>query len=540
MKGFFSLLGENKRFFLLTLLVGVIYSAIGVAVPTVSGRLITAVVTNSVRRTAALSAFLLVCMSQICFAIWDHYAGGTLKIRQKRHMRQCAFRAFSARGAAAREEISAFVSFVNNDIPSLAEQYFLGTVDIVKCLSIILLSALSLLAVHWVLALVILGSSVLILLLPNALRARGGAARKSYSGTLAAYNTTLRSILDGLHIVKAYRCQAYAADCVDQADGRILTDESALLRYQLAVQGITVLLQVAKTVLILMIGIGLIAKHEIDVGSLVAVIQLAEVISAPIEVLAYLRHGRSEALPILRQYLSMTAPVPEDTGARTALAGALGQLSLDHLSYRAGGLVILDDVSARFAQGGKYLITGESGSGKSTLLRLIAQIGDVGYTGQILCNGREIRTISHSSYYQKVCPVFQEPYLFYTTLEENICLGRPIPSEVCRDVLRKLNLDYLLERYHGQPLTPEVVESLSGGERQRLALARAMVGRPSLYLLDEVTSALDQDNAELVERLLLSEPATVLHVCHKPNPALRSQYQGVYQLANGVLSPKTI
>ena len=130
-----------------------------------------------------------------------------------------------------------------------------------------------------------------------------------------------------------------------------------LLKYQLVTQGITTALQVAETVLILLIGLYLISKKEIDVGSLVAVIQLAEVISAPIEVLAYLRHGRNEVLPILAQYQSMIGRKPEGDDRRTACAGALEQLAVDHLSYRAEELAILKDVCARFTAGREYLIT---------------------------------------------------------------------------------------------------------------------------------------------------------------------------------------
>lgn len=290
--------------------------------------------------------------------------------------------------------------------------------------------------------------------------------------------------------------------------------------------------------MILMIGIELISRNVMDVGSLVAVIQLAEVISGPIEVLAYLRHGRNEALPVLKQYRRMISSAPEGKALRTNQAGALEQLSIDHISYQVEDLTILNDICAHFTAGRKYLITGKSGSGKSTLLRLIAQIGDAQYGGQILYNQHEIRSIAYESYYEKVCPVFQTPYLFYATLEENICLGRPISKEVYYDVTRKLNLEYLLERYHGQELTPEMMDSLSGGERQRVALARAMVGRPSIYLLDEVTSALDQSNSAMIERLLLNEPAMVLHVCHKPNPALIPRYDGIYELADGILCSK--
>lgn len=537
MKNFCTLLGKNKSFFLFTLLVGVIFSATGVIVPTISGKLITAVISQSANRAVLLAAFLLVSFLQICFSELDVYAGNTLKIRQKEQMRRAAFRAFTAHDSARREETAAFASFVNHDIPGIAEQYVLGTVDIIKCISILLFSALALLSIHWILAMVIVGASILIVALPGTARKKGGAARERYSGTLANYNTALHSMLNGLRLLKAYRCQRRAAHVMDAAGDEVVKSEQRLLKHQLTVYGITAFLQVAKTALILLTGIALIAGKAIEIGSLVAVLQLAEVISAPIEVLAHLRHGRNEVLPLLAQFREMTENGQADRTIRTEQAGPLEQLTLAHVSYSTADLTILKDASAEFRAGGKYLITGESGSGKSTLLRLIAQIGDIQYKGQILYNRQEIRSVAYHSYYERVCPVFQEPYLFYATLEENICLGRPISSEVYYAVIQKLNLTYLLDRYHGQELTPEILDTLSGGERQRVALARAMVGRPSAYLLDEVTSALDQGTADLVERLLLDEPAMVIHICHKPNPALAARYDGSYELTGGVLSP---
>ncbi len=131
-----------------------------------------------------LRVFLSVSFFQICFAELDNYMGGMLKIKQKKQMRENAFRSFSVQESSTREEISAFSSFINNDIPSVAEQYFLGTIDIIKCTCIILFSALSLLFIHWILALTIVGVSILIVVFPNTMRKRGGEARKIYSGML--------------------------------------------------------------------------------------------------------------------------------------------------------------------------------------------------------------------------------------------------------------------------------------------------------------------------------------------------------------------
>lgn len=532
---FFSFLETNKKSFLFALGIGILYSAVSVSIPTFSGQLITSVVSNYSNWIWPLIAFLVVSLLQIGFCEWNEYVGNTFKIRQKNLMRKKAFRAFSKNDDIGREEIASFVSFLNNDIPSVAEQYFIGTIDIVNCSCMILFSAFSLLCIHWVLALIILSISVMIVLLPNRMRQKGGAARKAYSSALAQYNTTVQSVLDGLRVVKAYRCHAYVNGTMDKVGLKVMNHERLLLRQQLIVQLITTCLQVAKTAFILIVGVALVSRQQISIGDLVAAIQLAEVIAAPIEVLAYLRHSKHEVLPLLKQYEEMILHISEDSSARTLTSGEPAQISLQHVSYQTGDLTILRDICAQFTAGGKYLITGESGSGKSTLLRLLAQIGDLHYDGGIFCNGEEIRRLSFDSYYEKLCPVFQEPYLFYASLEDNICLGRPIPKEVYTDVVNKLHLSYLLDRYQSEPLSPERVQNLSGGERQRVALARAMVGKPSVYLLDEVTSALDPNNAEWVEQLLLDQVAMVIHVCHKPNDSCLSRYDRKYVLAHGRL-----
>lgn len=535
MKRLWHNLGRNRGYFALTLLAGVVFSGVSILAPTISGKMITAFTEDASVGSQFLVLYVLVCLCQVLFSLLDAQTGREFQLRQKRMMRGEAFRAFSGRDSAGREDVASFVSYVHNDIPALAEQYFSGTIDIVKCVFILVFSAISMLYVHWVLALIVFGVSGLILLCPKIMRKKGAKARAAYSEALGRYNTSLQSFLDGLSVVKSYgyyhRCNALQ----EEANGQVAAKEQVLIGCQVRVQGMTSFLQVGKTVLILLAGMMLISMEQMEIGGLIAVVQLAEVIAVPAEVLAYMLHARNEVLPILDQYEQMTADAVSGHGT-SALPGKVKTIEACGVAYAVDELQILRGVTATFEAGKNYLISGESGSGKSTLMRLMAQIGDLHYTGNIMCNGKELKEFSLAAYHQRVCPVFQEPYLFHATLEENILLGRSVSRDIYDAVIQKLNLVYLIQRHQGQEMTPEIMEQISGGERQRVALARAMVGRPEVYLLDEVTSALDEGNAESIEEVLLREPAMVIHICHKPNPRLLPLYDGKLVMRDGRLS----
>lgn len=526
-------LQRNRSRFVFALCIGVLYTAVCVVVPTISGRLINSFLESVAVGTEVLLIYLLWSGLQIVLFLLDQKASKNFAIFQKQIMRKNVFAVISCRDYLSKEKAASYISFVNNDIPVASTQFFGGTIDIIKCISLICFSAFSLMRVHCILGFIVILLSVSIVYVPNLIRQRSADATVAYSDAMATYNAQLQSFLGGLNVIASFRYAKRANELLEKRNSRVAVSEVALCRHQRFVQGVTSFLQTAKTVLILTVGVMLIAKKVINVGDLVIVLSLDEVIGAPIEFLSYMIHGKNEAAPLVQKYDDIVCS-KESEPADSLIAECVDSVSIENVTYNAGAVKILRDVTACFEKGKKYIITGPSGSGKSTFLNILARITKP-TSGSILVNGHDAQTISKTSYREKICIVFQEPYLFETTLEENILLGRSVPQARYHEILERLQLSYLLERYTDQTVSPELAETLSGGEKQRICLARAMVGQPQLYLLDEVTSALDKDTAWAIETALLDEEAAVIHVCHKPTPELYNKYDIHMQIEQGTL-----
>jgi len=199
-----------------------------------------------------------------------------------------------------------------------------------------------------------------------------------------------------------------------------------------------------------------------------------------------------EAPPIVRDPLT-ALPFP----SRNCL-----NLELRSVCFSYRNEPTIREVNLHLEPGEKLALVGPSGSGKSTIARLIVRLYDV-RAGMILVNGIDVRDVKLKDLRSAITLVPQEPVLFNTTLRENLLYGNPNATMVeLEDAISIAQLHDLLERLPrgwNEPVGSRG-SKLSGGERQRLALARAILQRPRILVLDECTSALDS----ATERSLLN------------------------------------
>ena len=179
----------------------------------------------------------------------------------------------------------------------------------------------------------------------------------------------------------------------------------------------------------------------------------------------------------------------------------------------------LEQLSLRIERGSFVGIVGRSGSGKSTLLSLLLRFRDPD-AGQVLVDGVDLRTCRQRSWRAQIGIVFQDNFLFNTTIRENIRLGAPHATDAEVEAAARAAEVHPFIAGLPRGYDTEVGEGgsrLSGGERQRIALARALVRNPPILILDEATSALDTDTEAAIVRTLrrVARERTVISVTHR-------------------------
>ena len=197
---------------------------------------------------------------------------------------------------------------------------------------------------------------------------------------------------------------------------------------------------------------------------------------------------------------------------------------------------IFQNINFTFDAGKSYAIVGASGSGKSTLLNLLMASHD-GYTGSIYYDKTELRQISSESLYEMVSVVQQNVFVFNASIRDNITMFSEFPKEEVDQAIEQSGLSKLIAERGEDYLCGENGSGLSGGEKQRISIARSLLKKSQVLLVDEATAALDTQTAFYVSNALLDlKDLTRIVVTHSLDENLLKRYDCVLTLKNGCIA----
>ena len=279
-------------------------------------------------------------------------------------------------------------------------------------------------------------------------------------------------------------------------------------------------LATASPFVILIFGATQVLDGELSLGTMLALSALAAGFLGPLSTLV----STAVQLQLLGSYIERISDVldtaPEQETGEVARAERLsGRIDLEDVSFRYGeqAPLVVRDVSLGIEAGSFVAIVGASGAGKTTLANLLLGLYPP-TSGRILFDGVPLETLDLRSVRTQLGIVPQQPYLFGTSIRENIALADP--SLPLSRVVEAAKLAHIHDDVIAMPMAYDTVladggASLSGGQRQRLALARALIHRPAMVLLDEASSNLDAVTERRIQRELERLRATRIVIAHR-------------------------
>lgn len=410
----------------------------------------------------------------------------------------------------SRWQSGQLLSRVMNDLGTIRRLSSFGLIVLLlNVIQIVVVTGI-LLAMYWP-----LGVVVLVSVLPVAVtmlrfeRAFTSLSRRAQdqAGQVA---TTVEEAALGVRTVKSFGREDYVYGRFDE-HARLLHD-TGVRKVSVAARFWTLLEVIPNVALIVVLGLGAYAAghHLVTMGTLVAFITMMLSLVWPIASLGFLLSMTQEAMTAANRIAEVfDAPVQIADGSSAARPRG-GRLELDGVGFRFPDSGpedwVLRGVSVTVEPGETLALVGATGSGKSVLAELVARLYDVS-EGRILLDGIDIRDLRLSVLRSAVAIAFEDPILFSMSVAENLALGRaaddPVAEDELSEAIEVAAAGFVYDLPFGlQTRIGEQGMSLSGGQRQRLALARAILARPRILVLDDTLSALDVHTEAVVTEAL--------------------------------------
>ena len=443
---------------------------------------------------------------------------------------QKSLRSFSKEGTAL------YVSALTNDCTSIENNYLAATFTLIELL-FCFLGALIMMLYYSPVMLVL---AVALSFLPVAVSMTAGnrltEQEKEISEKNERFVSIVNELLSGFPVIKSFRAETQASRLFSQRNEQA---EEAKKNKRRTEQLISLLANDAG--IIAQMGIFLagawlaISGKGVTAGVVIVFVQLMNYILNPISQVPLLWSNRKAAIALMEKLSDALSENVREEG-REKLNGFSEKIEVKDLTYGyEPESPVLKDLDVQFDAGKSYAIVGGSGSGKSTLLNLLMGSSS-NYQGEICIDGVSIKNIESESLYQLMTSVQQNVFVFNDTIRNNVTMFHEFPDKEVTLALERSGLSEFIEKRGEEFVCGENGANLSGGERQRISIARALLRKSPILLVDEATAALDAATARAVSFSILNLVGmTRIVVTHRLEEAILRRYDKILVMKNGTI-----
>lgn len=422
-----------------------------------------------------------------------------------------------------------YIALLNQNLGTFEENYFKNAISILESCVSILVAVVLLLYINPIIAVISIMAMAVPSLIPKLYGKKLGERQGNIMKAGATYTAKIKDAFNGYEVLKTYGAEKEAENIQRGSAENLENSKVGMANTMAQLYGITNMASISVQFLIMLLSGVFAVNGIITIGNIIAVTQLTGQVISPAFQLSTKITQLKATKPISEQIKSVTTC--EKKHSKTAPFCEMEKtLSVVNLSFSYADTPALNNVNFLFERGKKYAIIGKSGSGKSTLLKLLAGYYEE-YAGKILVDGRADVQCDCALIHQNV-------FLFDDTIRNNITLYGGYSEKEIFSAIHAAGLDDVIQ---GLPdgLETRVEENgsrFSGGEKQRIAVARAILHRKNVLLVDEATSSLDVENARTVENNLLGlEKITCITVTHQLDSEMAKKYDAVLEMKNGTL-----
>ena len=435
------------------------------------------------------------------------------------------------------ESTAAYLSALTNDAASVEADYLAQQLAVITKTVTFFGALFMMLWYSPLLTAIAVGVTALPLAASLLTGGRLQAAEKQVSERNRDFTAALSDCLSGFAVVKTFKAEREIFQLFAKSNRALEQEKFSRRRLKVLIGMIGAVTGLVAQLGVFLAGAWLaLSGSGLTAGMVILFVNLMNFMIGPVSELPALLAGRRAALGLIGKLADALEKDGSAGGSRT-LSRLEHGIELRDVSFGyEEGKDVLHHVSARFEAGRAYAIVGGSGSGKSTLLNLLLA-ENTGYRGSVLLDGTELRELSPEALYGLMSVIQQNVFVFNASIRDNVSMFREFPQEALDEAIRRAHLRELLDARGADYLCGENGKGLSGGEKQRVSIARSLLKKSSVLLVDEATAALDAQTAHQVSSDILDLTGmTRIVVTHSLEEALLRRYDGIFVLKNGTLA----